>query len=395
MRKILRFLKKRGYSISVLSILMLIDNVSMAALDIQTYMMYESLVIRILVGILGILIITYIVYMVITERESSLYIKKQYKELENIRKFNLELLNSGEQGIDDFREIKLENTEDDFKLLELFNTNSKKVDNVLNYRVEKGLVISPMFKEANLNSKVLYLAKKNEEINNDYSEKILLGNSYNLFSNSVINVLKDKKIDFNEEKHYKEVLEIENILEEYQINSKLLATSRTITALNRLQEKILLSVKESQKLKEDKINLEINNEKRLKVIEEKKQAKKKIDLSFLIMREAFKIKGEKIPVSKNREDLNNKELEVIIAEKGNSNIINIREIKEEEKIKKEVIKLTEQFTEELETKEVGSKVRKISFADLIVQANKEKEQIKKKAIKKINLEQMLLMASNG
>lgn len=395
MRKILRFLKKRGYSISVLSILMLIDNVSMAALDIQTYMMYESLVIRILVGILGILIITYIVYMVITERESSLYIKKQYKELENIRKFNLELLNSGEQGIDDFREIKLENTEDDFKLLELFNTNSKKVDDVLNYRVEKGLVISPMFKEANLNSKVLYLAKKNEEINNDYSEKILLGNSYNLFSNSVINVLKDKKIDFNEEKHYKEVLEIENILEEYQINSKLLATSRTITALNRLQEKILLSVKESQKLKEDKINLEINNEKRLKVIEEKKQAKKKIDLSFLIMREAFKIKGEKIPVSKNREDLNNKELEVIIAEKGNSNIINIREIKEEEKIKKEVIKLTEQFTEELETKEVGSKVRKISFADLIVQANKEKEQIKKKAIKKINLEQMLLMASNG
>ena len=113
------------------------------------------------------------------------------------------------------------------------------------------------------------------------------------------------------------------------------------------------------------------------------------------MREAFKIKGEKIPVSKNREDLNNKELEVIIAEKGNSNIINIREIKEEEKIKKEVIKLTEQFTEEVETKEVGSKVRKISFADLIVQANKEKEQIKKKAIKKINLEQMLLMASNG
>ena len=395
MRKILRFLKKRGYSISVLSILMLIDNVSMAALDIQTYMMYESLVIRILVGILGILIITYIVYMVITERESSLYIKKQYKELENIRKFNLELLNSGEQGIDDFREIKLENTEDDFKLLELFNTNSKKVDDVLNYRVEKGLVISPMFKEANLNSKVLYLAKKNEEINNDYSEKILLGNSYNLFSNSVINVLKDKKIDFNEEKHYKEVLEIENILEEYEINSKLLATSRTITALNRLQEKILLSVKESQKLKEDKINLEINNEKRLKVIEEKNQAKKKIDLSLLIMREAFKIKGEKIPVSKNREDLNNKELEVIIAEKGNSNIINIREIKEEEKIKKEVIKLTEQFTEELETKEVGSKVRKISFADLIVQANKEKEQIKKKAIKKINLEQMLLMASNG
>ena len=395
MRKILRFLKKRGYSISVLSILMLIDNVSMAALDIQTYMMYESLVIRILVGILGILIITYIVYMVITERESSLYIKKQYKELENIRKFNLELLNSGEQGIDDFREIKLENTEDDFKLLELFNTNSKKVDDVLNYRVEKGLVISPMFKEANLNSKVSYLAKKNEEINNDYSEKILLGNSYNLFSNSVINVLKDKKIDFNEEKHYKEVLEIENILEEYEINSKLLATSRTITALNRLQEKILLSVKESQKLKEDKINLEINNEKRLKVIEEKKQAKKKIDLSFLIMREAFKIKGEKIPVSKNREDLNNKELEVIIAEKGNSNIINIREIKEEEKIKNEVIKLTEQFTEELETKEVGSKVRKISFADLIVQANKEKEQIKKKAIKKINLEQMLLMASNG
>lgn len=395
MRKILRFLKKRGYSISVLSILMLIDNVSMAALDIQTYMMYESLVIRILVGILGILIITYIVYMVITERESSLYIKKQYKELENIRKFNLELLNSGEQGIDDFREIKLENTEDDFKLLELFNTNSKKVDDVLNYRVEKGLVISPMFKEANLNSKVLYLAKKNEEINNDYSEKILLGNSYNLFSNSVINVLKDKKIDFNEEKHYKEVLEIENILEEYEINSKLLATSRTITALNRLQEKILLSVKESQKLKEDKINLEINNEKRLKVIEEKKQAKKKIDLSFLIMREAFKIKGEKIPVSKNREDLNNKELEVIIAEKGNSNIINIREIKEEEKIKKEVIKLTEQFTEEVETKEVGSKVRKISFADLIVQANKEKEQIKKKEIKKINLEQMLLMASNG
>ena len=395
MRKILRFLKKRGYSISVLSILMLIDNVSMAALDIQTYMMYESLVIRILVGILGILIITYIVYMVITERESSLYIKKQYKELENIRKFNLELLNSGEQGIDDFREIKLENTEDDFKLLELFNTNSKKVDDVLNYRVEKGLVISPMFKEANLNSKVSYLAKKNEEINNDYSEKILLGNSYDLFSNSVINVLKDKKIDFNEEKHYKEVLEIENILEEYEINSKLLATSRTITALNRLQEKILLSVKESQKLKEDKINLEINNEKRLKVIEEKKQAKKKIDLSFLIMREAFKIKGEKIPVSKNREDLNNKELEVIIAEKGNSNIINIREIKEEEKIKKEVIKLTEQFTEELETKEVGSKVRKISFADLIVQANKEKEQIKKKEIKKINLEQMLLMASNG
>lgn len=395
MRKILRFLKKRGYSISVLSILMLIDNVSMAALDIQTYMMYESLVIRILVGILGILIITYIVYMVITERESSLYIKKQYKELENIRKFNLELLNSGEQGIDDFREIKLENTEDDFKLLELFNTNSKKVDDVLNYRVEKGLVISPMFKEANLNSKVSYLAKKNEEINNDYSEKILLGNSYDLFSNSVINVLKDKKIDFNEEKHYKEVLEIENILEEYQINSKLLATSRTITALNRLQEKILLSVKESQKLKEDKINLEINNEKRLKVIEEKKQAKKKIDLSFLIMREAFKIKGEKIPVSKNREDLNNKELEVIIAEKGNSNIINIREIKEEEKIKKEVIKLTEQFTEEVETKEVGSKVRKISFADLIVQANKEKEQIKKKEIKKINLEQMLLMASNG
>lgn len=395
MRKILRFLKKRGYSISVLSILMLIDNVSMAALDIQTYMMYESLVIRILVGILGILIITYIVYMVITERESSLYIKKQYKELENIRKFNLELLNSGEQGIDDFREIKLENTEDDFKLLELFNTNSKKVDDVLNYRVEKGLVISPMFKEANLNSKVSYLAKKNEEINNDYSEKILLGNSYNLFSNSVINVLKDKKIDFNEEKHYNEVLEIENILEEYEINSKLLATSRTITALNRLQEKILLSVKESQKLKEDKINLEINNEKRLKVIEEKKQAKKKIDLSFLIMREAFKIKGEKIPVSKNREDLNNKELEVIIAEKGNSNIINIREIKEEEKIKNEVIKLTEQFTEELETKEVGSKVRKISFADLIVQANKEKEQIKKKAIKKINLEQMLLMASNG
>ena len=395
MRKILRFLKKRGYSISVLSILMLIDNVSMAALDIQTYMMYESLVIRILVGILGILIITYIVYMVITERESSLYIKKQYKELENIRKFNLELLNSGEQGIDDFREIKLENTEDDFKLLELFNTNSKKVDDVLNYRVEKGLVISPMFKEANLNSKVLYLAKKNEEINNDYSEKILLGNSYNLFSNSVINVLKDKKIDFNEEKHYKEVLEIENILEEYEINSKLLATSRTITALNRLQEKILLSVKESKKLKEDKINLEINNEKRLKVIEEKKQAKKKIDLSFLIMREAFKIKGEKIPVSKNREDLNNKELEVIIAEKGNSNIINIREIKEEEKIKKEVIKLTEQFTEEVETKEVGSKVRKISFADLIVQANKEKEQIKKKEIKKINLEQMLLMASNG
>ena len=395
MRKILRFLKKRGYSISVLSILMLIDNVSMAALDIQTYMMYESLVIRILVGILGILIITYIVYMVITERESSLYIKKQYKELENIRKFNLELLNSGEQGIDDFREIKLENTEDDFKLLELFNTNSKKVDDVLNYRVEKGLVISPMFKEANLNSKVSYLAKKNEEINNDYSEKILLGNSYNLFSNSVINVLKDKKIDFNEEKHYKEVLEIENILEEYEINSKLLATSRTITALNRLQEKILLSVKESQKLKEDKINLEINNEKRLKVIEEKKQAKKKIDLSFLIMREAFKIKGEKIPVSKNREDLNNKELEVIIAEKGNSNIINIREIKEEEKIKKEVIKLTEQFTEEVETKEVGSKVRKISFADLIVQANKEKEQIKKKEIKKINLEQMLLMASNG
>lgn len=395
MRKILRFLKKRGYSISVLSILMLIDNVSMAALDIQTYMMYESLVIRILVGILGILIITYIVYMVITERESSLYIKKQYKELENIRKFNLELLNSGEQGIDDFREIKLENTEDDFKLLELFNTNSKKVDDVLNYRVEKGLVISPMFKEANLNSKVLYLAKKNEEINNDYSEKILLGNSYNLFSNSVINVLKDKKIDFNEEKHYNEVLEIENILEEYQINSKLLATSRTITALNRLQEKILLSVKESKKLKEDKINLEINNEKRLKVIEEKKQAKKKIDLSFLIMREAFKIKGEKIPVSKNREDLNNKELEVIIAEKGNSNIINIREIKEEEKIKKEVIKLTEQFTEEVETKEVGSKVRKISFADLIVQANKEKEQIKKKEIKKINLEQMLLMASNG
>ena len=146
MRKILRFLKKRGYSISVLSILMLIDNVSMAALDIQTYMMYESLVIRILVGILGILIITYIVYMVITERESSLYIKKQYKELENIRKFNLELLNSGEQGIDDFREIKLENTEDDFKLLELFNTNSKKVDDVLNYRVEKGLVISPMLK---------------------------------------------------------------------------------------------------------------------------------------------------------------------------------------------------------------------------------------------------------
>lgn len=395
MRKILRFLKKRGYSISVLSILMLIDNVSMAALDIQTYMMYESLVIRILVGILGILIITYIVYMVITERESSLYIKKQYKELENIRKFNLELLNSGEPGIDDFREIKLENTEDDFKLLELFNTNSKKVDDVLNYRVEKGLVISPMFKEANLNSKVSYLAKKNEEINNDYSEKILLGNSYNLFSNSVINVLKDKKIDFNEEKHYKEVLEIENILEEYEINSKLLATSRTITALNRLQEKILLSVKESKKLKEDKINLEINNEKRLKVIEEKKQAKKKIDLSFLIMREAFKIKGEKIPVSKNREDLNNKELEVIIAEKGNSNIINIREIKEEEKIKKEVIKLTEQFTEEVETKEVGSKVRKISFADLIVQANKEKEQIKKKAIKKINLEQMLLMASNG
>ncbi|MBB1522638.1 MAG: hypothetical protein HG467_000150 [Clostridiales bacterium] len=394
MRKILRFLKKRGYSISVLSILMLIDNVSMAALDIQTYMMYESLVIRILVGILGILIITYIVYMVITERESSLYIKKQYKELENIRKFNLELLNSGEQGIDDFREIKLENTEDDFKLLELFNTNSKKVDDVLNYRVEKGLVISPMFKEANLNSKVSYLAKKNEEINNDYSEKILLGNSYNLFSNSVINVLKDKKIDFNEEKHYNEVLEIENILEEYEINSKLLATSRTITALNRLQEKILLSVKESQKLKEDKINLEINNEKRLKVIEEKKQAKKKIDLSFLIMREAFKIKGEKIPVSKNREDLNNKELEVIIAEKGNSNIINIREIKEE-KIKNEVIKLTEQFTEELEIKEVGSKVRKISFADLIVQANKEKEQIKKKAIKKINLEQMLLMASNG
>ena len=264
MRKILRFLKKRGYSISVLSILMLIDNVSMAALDIQTYMMYESLVIRILVGILGILIITYIVYMVITERESSLYIKKQYKELENIRKFNLELLNSGEQGIDDFREIKLENTEDDFKLLELFNTNSKKVDDVLNYRVEKGLVISPMFKEANLNSKVSYLAKKNEEINNDYSEKILLGNSYDLFSNSVINVLKDKKIDFNEEKHYKEVLEIENILEEYQINSKLLATSRTITALNRLQEKILLSVKESQKLKEDKINLEINKEKHLK-----------------------------------------------------------------------------------------------------------------------------------
>ena len=395
MRKILRFLKKRGYSISVLSILMLIDNVSMAALDIQTYMMYESLVIRILVGILGILIITYIVYMVITERESSLYIKKQYKELENIRKFNLELLNSGEQGIDDFREIKLENTEDDFKLLELFNTNSKKVDDVLNYRVEKGLVISPMFKEANLNSKVSYLAKKNEEINNDYSEKILLGNSYDLFSNSVINVLKEKKIDFNEEKHYKEVLEIENILEEYEINSKLLATSRTITALNRLQEKILLSVKESQKLKEDKINLEINNEKRLKVIEEKKQAKKKIDLSFLIMREAFKIKGEKIPVSKNREDLNNKELEVIIAEKGNSNIINIREIKEEEKIKNEVIKLTEQFTEEVETKEVGSKVRKISFADLIVQANKEKEQIKKKEIKKINLEQMLLMASNG
>ena len=395
MRKILRFLKKRGYSISVLSILMLIDNVSMAALDIQTYMMYESLVIRILVGILGILIITYIVYMVITERESSLYIKKQYKELENIRKFNLELLNSGEPGIDDFREIKLENTEDDFKLLELFNTNSKKVDDVLNYRVEKGLVISPMFKEANLNSKVSYLAKKNEEINNDYSEKILLGNSYDLFSNSVINVLKDKKIDFNEEKHYKEVLEIENILEEYEINSKLLATSRTITALNRLQEKILLSVKESKKLKEDKINLEINNEKRLKVIEEKKQAKKKIDLSFLIMREAFKIKGEKIPVSKNREDLNNKELEVIIAEKGNSNIINIREIKEEEKIKKEVIKLTEQFTEEVEPKEVGSKVRKISFADLIVQANKEKEQIKKKEIKKINLEQMLLMASNG
>ena len=395
MRKILRFLKKRGYSISVLSILMLIDNVSMAALDIQTYMMYESLVIRILVGILGILIITYIVYMVITERESSLYIKKQYKELENIRKFNLELLNSGEQGIDDFREIKLENTEDDFKLLELFNTNSKKVDDVLNYRVEKGLVISPMLKEVNLNSKVSYLAKKNEEINNDYSEKILLGNSYDLFSNSVINVLKDKKIDFNEEKHYKEVLEIENILEEYEINSKLLATSRTITALNRLQEKILLSVKESQKLKEDKINLEINNEKRLKVIEEKNQAKKKIDLSLLIMIEAFKIKGEKIPVSKNREDLNNKELEVIIAEKGNSNIINIREIKEEEKIKKEVIKLTEQFTEELETKEVGSKVRKISFADLIVQANKEKEQIKKKAIKKINLEQMLLMASNG
>lgn len=395
MRKILRFLKKRGYSISVLSILMLIDNVSMAALEIQTYMMYESLVIRILVGILGILIITYIVYMVITERESSLYIKKQYKELENIRKFNLELLNSGEQGIDDFREIKLENTEDDFKLLELFNTNSKKVDDVLNYRVEKGLVISPMLKEVNLNSKVSYLAKKNEEINNDYSEKILLGNSYDLFSNSVINVLKDKKIDFNEEKHYKEVLEIENILEEYEINSKLLATSRTITALNRLQEKILLSVKESQKLKEDKINLEINNEKRLKVIEEKNQAKKKIDLSLLIMREAFKIKGEKIPVSKNREDLNNKELEVIIAEKGNSNIINIREIKEEEKIKKEVIKLTEQFTEEVETKEVGSKVRKISFADLIVQANKEKEQIKKKAIKKINLEQMLLMASNG
>lgn len=395
MRKILRFLKKRGYSISVLSILMLIDNVSMAALDIQTYMMYESLVIRILVGILGILIITYIVYMVITERESSLYIKKQYKELENIRKFNLELLNSGEQGIDDFREIKLENTEDDFKLLELFNTNSKKVDDVLNYRVEKGLVISPMLKEVNLNSKVSYLAKKNEEINNDYSEKILLGNSYDLFSNSVINVLKDKKIDFNEEKHYKEVLEIENILEEYEINSKLLATSRTITALNRLQEKILLSVKESQKLKEDKINLEINNEKRLKVIEEKNQAKKKIDLSLLIMREAFKIKGEKIPVSKNREDLNNKELEVIIAEKGNSNIINIKEIKEEEKIKKEVIKLTEQFTEEVETKEVGSKVRKISFADLIVQANKEKEQIKKKAIKKINLEQMLLMASNG
>ena len=386
MRKILRFLKKRGYSISVLSILMLIDNVSMAALDIQTYMMYESLVIRILVGILGILIITYIVYMVITERESSLYIKKQYKELENIRKFNLELLNSGEQGIDDFREIKL---------LELFNTNSKKVDDVLNYRVEKGLVISPMLKEVNLNSKVSYLAKKNEEINNDYSEKILLGNSYDLFSNSVINVLKDKKIDFNEEKHYKEVLEIENILEEYEINSKLLATSRTITALNRLQEKILLSVKESQKLKEDKINLEINNEKRLKVIEEKNQAKKKIDLSLLIMIEAFKIKGEKIPVSKNREDLNNKELEVIIAEKGNSNIINIREIKEEEKIKKEVIKLTEQFTEEVETKEVGSKVRKISFADLIVQANKEKEQIKKKAIKKINLEQMLLMASNG
>jgi hypothetical protein len=395
MRKILRFLKKRGYSISVLSILMLIDNVSMAALDIQTYMMYESLVIRILVGILGILIITYIVYVVITERESSLYIKKQYKELENIRKFNLELLNSGEQGIDDFREIKFENTEDDFKLLELFNTNSKKVDDVLNYRVEKGLVISPMLKEVNLNSKVSYLAKKNEEINNDYSEKILLGNSYDLFSNSVINVLKDKKIDFNEEKHYKEVLEIENILEEYEINSKLLATSRTITALNRLQEKILLSVKESQKLKEDKINLEINNEKRLKVIEEKNQAKKKIDLSLLIMREAFKIKGEKIPVSKNREDLNNKELEVIIAEKGNSNIINIREIKEEEKIKKEVIKLTEQFTEEVETKEVGSKVRKISFADLIVQANKEKEQIKKKAIKKINLEQMLLMASNG
>ena len=107
MRKILRFLKKRGYSISVLSILMLIDNVSMAALDIQTYMMYESLVIRILVGILGILIITYIVYMVITERESSLYIKKQYKELENIRKFNLELLNSGEPGIYYFREIKL------------------------------------------------------------------------------------------------------------------------------------------------------------------------------------------------------------------------------------------------------------------------------------------------
>lgn len=90
MRKILRFLKRKGYVINIVVLLMLLENVALAAIDVQMYMMYESLIIRVLIAILGMIIITYIMYLVSVELENYKHNRIQQKQVKKIRKLNKE-----------------------------------------------------------------------------------------------------------------------------------------------------------------------------------------------------------------------------------------------------------------------------------------------------------------
>lgn len=312
MRKIIRFLKRKGYVINIITLLMLIDNIAFAAIDVQMYMMYESIIIRVLIGILGMLIITYVVYLVISELDNHKYERKQELQINNIKQLNQDSKNNYFK-LDDYNEmfeyINLENQRE----LEL-----KPLNKGYNQYNAEGLLIKSD-KDIQIQRKDRDSDRINRNLNKIKSEmKSFAGINFttNDFGiNNVLGLTKDI---------YLATPELKNIETDYKETKQNLVDLKNVAILNNLQKKVIKETDFSKQL--------------IKQAREYETELTNIIQETLVILNAPKKRGRKKKITassrydenklKNAEIIINSEEEYLISNEKKQNIIFKEEAKE-------------------------------------------------------------------